>query len=72
MCVAGLGDCWMHIRLAIGGEGGGNICYGNSLEAPQRGASDEYLQHNYVFVEKRKIFIGYPPLFRPMISTVIL
>ena len=38
-----------------------NICYGYSLEAPRRGASNEY--HNICFRrEIRKILCGYPLL----------
>ena len=33
-----------------------NICCGYSLEAPHRGASNEYPQH--VFFEKKKIFLA--------------
>ena len=35
----------------------GNICYGNSLEAPQWGASNEYPQHVFMLTNKENIII---------------
>ena len=42
-----------------------NICCGYSLEAPHRGASNEYPQHIFLWRNKKK-FTRYPPLSRPM------
>ena len=44
-----------------------NICCGYSLEAPRRGASNEYPQHMF-FREIRKILCGYPLLSEAMFS----
>ena len=37
-----------------------NICYGYSLEAPRRGASNVYPQHMFFYGEIRKILSGHP------------
>ena len=37
-----------------------NICCGYSLEVPQRGTSNEYPQHMFSWINKKKIFCGYP------------
>ena len=34
-----------------------NICYGYSLEGPQRGASNEYPQHMFLWRNKKNIIV---------------